>query len=128
MSKETLEELEEMVERLEMIKFTYDRNKDEIKALDGERNDLFHMAEIGKYNAYEGYCYFKRLGDISKKRRNLKDQNEVLQPFLNMAYQGAFKMSGLKDALKKSRDKVNVQEARSYRVREREDLESKINH
>lgn len=123
---DVLNGIEHFRDMLQEIPKQYEFNQREIKRLEQERNDLMHLAEFGKYNAFEGYSYFRRLGEISQERRKIKDENELLEPIVKMIEKKNITKEKLNQLIGQCRKIMKTQEKRSYRVRVREDLQDKF--
>lgn len=100
--------------------------KEELKLLEDERQDLLHYAELGRFNAYEGFKIAKDIQEIQLKRRDVKDLLELVQLTCNRI-EGKYNTNLLNEALGEIRKVNNYRSKRLYRPRVREDLEFKIN-
>lgn len=89
-----------------------------------EQQDLLHDIELSDFNAYEGYCVYKKLQQVRKERRNLKREKEIaeiLKEMLDVNFGGQM-VRRLKEALKKMDDKQAYFNSAYYRPRIRDDL------
>lgn len=123
---DVLNGIEQFRDMLQEIPKQYEFNQQEVKRLEQERNDLMHLAEFEKYNAFEGYSYFSRLGEISQERRKIKDENELLEPIVKMIEKKTITTEKLNQVIGQCRKIIKNHEKRSYRVRVREDLQEKF--
>lgn len=57
--------------------------KETLSYCDRREQDLLHEAESSKYNVCEGYKYYKRLQDLRKERRKVKNEMKKIEN-LNM--------------------------------------------
>lgn len=104
---------------------TYERNIDIIKQTEGELNDLYHEAELSKpKDMYQGYLVYKSIRDVRIKRRQAKEENELLQDMYDYLKSPAgqqFK-SKIQSIQGNSAKLRATQEARTYQPRQRNDL------
>ncbi len=99
----------------------------ELKSLEDESQDLLHYAELGRFNASEGYSIASELKRVRQERRRVKNLLELAQAVSNRI-DGKFKhVSVLNKALGDVRHVINKQNRRYYHPRVREDLKEKIN-
>ncbi len=71
--------VEKLLSTLGDITNKYDENYEQIKKLEGETQDLLHKLEFNeRLRLYEGFYIAKRLHEIRKIRRQLKNENETL--------------------------------------------------
>ena len=103
----------------------YENNLDIIKCTEDELNDLQHEIELSSpKDMYKGYLIYKEMRDIRIRRRNAKEENELLKDmydyFISQSGQ-AFK--GKIQSIQSSSFKVkSLQEKRTYKPRQRDDL------
>ncbi|MFS0643840.1 hypothetical protein [Siminovitchia sp. 179-K 8D1 HS] len=100
--------------------------KEELKLLEDERQDLLHYAELGRFNACEGFKIAKDIQEVQLKRRDVKDLLELVQLTCNKI-EGKYNTNLLNEALGEIRKASNYRRNRTYRTRIREDLKDKIN-
>lgn len=99
----------------------------ELIKCDNERQDLLHYVELGKFNAYEGYKIAKDLQLVSRKRRKIKDELDVMQTAWSKLNGKLGNLNILNEAIGDVRKTLKQKENRYYKPRIRIDLEKKIN-
>lgn len=62
----------------------YENNKILIDLCEKEIIDLEHVIELTAFNASRGYHLAKEIKDVRIRRRELKDQNELLNPLIEI--------------------------------------------
>ena len=103
----------------------YENNLNVIKQTEDELLDLMHEIELSESkNAYQGYCLYKEIRDLRIKRRQAKEEVEILKDmydYLTSPQGQAFKnkMQQLQSNSVKLRA---TQESRTYQPRQRNDL------
>lgn len=104
---------------------TYERNIEIIKQTEGELQDWYHEAELSKpKDMYQGYLVYKHIRDARLRRRQAKEENELLQDmydFLNSPAGQQFK-SKIQSIQGNSAKLRATQESRMYQPRQRSDL------
>lgn len=93
-----------------------------VQRADWEEQDLLHLAELGKFNAAEGYYITKQISNVRKKRRKYKDELEALSELrkvINNNSKLEVHMNTLNKSLKSDEEKKNK---RRYNIRVRQDL------
>lgn len=118
--------VEELVNSLHCI-FTdlpkhYEANKREISDLEGEQQDLLHIIELTNFDACKGFKYSKELQRVRKRRRELKDENELLENLYKFANDNTKLRNSVNTVKHKYKETLNVHANRSYRFRTREDV------
>jgi hypothetical protein len=101
----------------------YNENYERIKQKELEVTDLQHEIELAKdCNMYEGYLLYRKLRDVLRDRREMKDENEMLF-FLFDTFNKipAFK-NALINAHKDIKRKERELDEREYYPRVRNDL------
>ena len=107
------------------VKNNYENNLEIIKQAEDELNDLYHEAELAEpKDMYKGYLIYKSIRDIRIRRRQAKEENEVLKDmydYLNSQAGQTFKnkMQSIQGNAAKIR---TTQESRTYQPRQRDDL------
>lgn len=103
----------------------YERNKDDIKRIEEELNDINHEIELSApKDLYKGWLMYKSIRELRIERRRLKEENELLKDTYDYfkSQQGqAFKnkIQQLQGGAAKLRE---AQEHRTYTPRQRNDL------
>ena len=103
----------------------YEDNLEVIKQAEDELNDLSHEIELSNpKDMYKGYLVYKEIRDVRIRRRQAKEQNELLKDmydyFISQSGQ-AFK-SKIQSVQGNSVKIRNAQEQRTYQPRQRNDL------
>ena len=107
------------------VKKNYENNLEIIKQTEEELNDLYHEAELSEpKDMYKGYLIYKSIRETRIRRRQAKEENELLKDmyeYLNSQSGQAFKtkMQSIQGSSAKLRA---VQESRTYQPRQRNDL------
>lgn len=103
----------------------YERNQELIKQYEDELNDLYHEAELSSpKDMYHGYLLYKEIREIRIKRRQCKEENEMLRDmyeYFNTQPAQAFKTK-LQSIQGNSVKLQTTQENRTYTPRQRNDL------
>lgn len=78
-----LQDLKDALKELNLVsnKFKYIRNKrlEELSQVDLEVSDIYHYIETGGYNAAQASKVFKLLRQTLSRRRDIKDEFELIQ-------------------------------------------------
>lgn len=106
----------------------YTDNLDRIKKIEFEIQDLLHLIEFTKFNASDGYKITKRIQELRKERRILKDENEQLNHVHPILKIWRDRLHQLDNAIGNIRKTKSNNSKRRYRCRVRKDLENKINN
>lgn len=99
-------------------------NEEAINELDLETQDLMHLMEFRDLDIQRGFKIYKELQLIRKKRRELKNENELLLPAIKVCGELNKKSHELDRAIGKIRKIKSAQNNRQYHFRIRKDLES----
>ena len=107
------------------VKKNYENNIEIIKQAEEELNDLYHEAEnASPKDMYKGYLVYKAIRDTRIRRRQAKQENEILKDmydYLNSPAGQTFKSK--MQSIQGSAVKIqNAQESRTYQPRQRNDL------
>lgn len=103
----------------------YEYNLEVIKQSEDELNDLYHEIELSSpKDMYKGYLLYKEIREVRIRRRNAKEQNELLKDmyeyFVGQNAQGfKSKVQSIQGGAVKIQ---NAQEHRTYQPRQRSDL------
>ena len=63
----------------------YESNKERLSKLEQEMQDLLHYVEMSKNkNALDGFKLYKRLCDVRRERRSIKNEIDLLQPVYDL--------------------------------------------
>ena len=114
-----------MVTIFQDVKKNYENNIEIIKQTEEELNDLYHEAELSEpKDMYKGYLIYKAIRDTRIRRRQAKQENEILKDmydYLNSQAGQTFKTK--MQSIQGNAAKIqNVQETRTYQPRQRGDL------
>lgn len=104
----------------------YNILKDKLMRLNNIRQDLLHVLEIGKLDAIEQMRITKELKKVSKERRLVKDDLEVLTQ-LKSVWEGKTSNKDISEVIGKIKSKLNHIENREYNLRVRTDLQQYLN-
>ena len=100
-----LQDLKDALKELNLIsnKFKHIRNKrlEELSQVDLEVSDIYHYIETGGYNAAQASKVFKLLRQTLSRRRDIKDEFELIQALSDSLYASAKNISS------KSKSKSN---------------------
>lgn len=107
------------------VKKNYENNIEIIKQAEEELNDLYHECELANpKDMYKGYLMYKAIREVRIRRRNAKEENEVLKDmyeYLNSQSGQTFKTK--MQSIQGNAVKIqNSQESRTYQPRQRNDL------
>lgn len=107
------------------VKKNYENNIEIIKQAEEELNDLYHECELADpKDMYKGYLIYKAIRDTRIRRRQAKQENEVLKDmyeYLNSQAGQTFKTK--MQSIQGSAVKIQTaQESRTYQPRQRNDL------
>lgn len=104
---------------------SYERNVETIKQIEDELNDLNHEIELSSpKNARDGYKMYKEIRDLRIRRRQAKEENELMRDMYEyLKGQNAQNFKNKIQQLQGSSVKLReVQEHRTYTPRQRNDL------
>ena len=107
------------------VKKNYENNIEIIKQSEDELNDLYHECELADpKDMYKGWLMYKAIRDTRIRRRQAKQENEVLKEmyeYLNSQAGQTFKskMQSIQGCAAKIQ---TAQESRTYQPRQRSDL------
>lgn len=104
---------------------TYELNVDIIAQTEGELNDLLHECELSApKNAREGYQMYKQIRELRQKRRQAKDENQLLQEMYDYfkTQNGQMFKSSIQKVQSNSAKIYESQNNRTYVPRQRNDL------
>lgn len=100
-----LQDLNEVLKELNSVsnKFQHIKNKrlNELSEVDLEISDIYHYIETGGYNAAQASKVFKLLRQTLSRRRDIKDEFELIQALSDSLYASAKNISS------KSKSKSN---------------------
>ena len=107
------------------VKKNYENNIEIIKQAEDELNDLYHECELADpKDMYKGYLVYKAIREVRIRRRNAKQENEILKDmydYLNSPAGQTFKTK--MQSIQGSAVKIQTaQESRTYQPRQRNDL------
>ena len=103
----------------------YESNVEIIKQAEDELTDVYHEIELGKpQDLYGGYKLYKQVKDLRMKRRQAKDENDLLKDmydYIKSQPGQAFK-SKMQSIQGNSVKVYEAQSRRTYTPRQRDDL------
>lgn len=107
------------------VKKNYENNIEIIKQAEEELNDLYHECELADpKDMYNGWKVYKAIREVRIRRRNAKQENEILKDmyeYLNSQAGQTFKSK--MQSIQGSAVKIQTaQESRTYQPRQRNDL------
>lgn len=104
----------------------YENNKISIELCEKEIIDIEHVIELTAFNASRGYALAKEIKDARIRRRELKDQNELLGPLVEVVQRMRSFQNDLNKAVGDARRIKQKQLNRSYKMRVRQDLQEEV--
>jgi DNA-binding protein YbaB len=105
----------------------YDANYEEVGKIDEEIQDLLHLLEMSDVSATLFLKTAMEIKDLRIKRRVLKDENELLEPLVEVAKNNSSLLQKLDKCVGEIR-KINKRlQNRTYTPRVRNELREKIN-
>lgn len=114
-----------MIQIYKQVIATYELNINIISQTEGELNDLLHECELSDpKNAREGYKMYKQIRELRQKRRQAKNENQLLQEmydYFKTQNGQAFKAS-MQKVQSNSAKLYERQNNRTYIPRQRNDL------
>lgn len=103
----------------------YESNVEVIKQTEDELTDVYHEIELGKpQDMYGGYKLYKQVKDLRMRRRQAKDENDLLKDMYEYikSQPGQSFMSKMRSIQGNSVKVYEVQSRRTYTPRQRSDL------
>lgn len=107
------------------VKKNYENNIEIIKQSEEELNDLYHECELADpKDMYKGWKMYKAIRDTRIRRRQAKQENEILKDMYDYLCSPAGQTFKTKmQSIQGSAVKIqNAQESRTYQPRQRNDL------
>lgn len=107
------------------VKKNYENNIEIIKQAEEELNDLYHECELADpKDMYKGWQMYKAIRDTRIRRRQAKQENEILKDMYDYLCSPAGQTFKTKmQSIQGSAVKIqNAQESRTYQPRQRNDL------
>ncbi|WEG14132.1 hypothetical protein PU629_07135 [Pullulanibacillus sp. KACC 23026] len=104
----------------------FEQNKQSIDLLEKEIMDIEHVIELTTFNASKGYILARDIQTARVKRRELKDQNEMLQPLVEVVTRMRTFQNDLNKAVGEIRKIKSRHLNRQYKMRVREDLQEEV--
>ena len=103
----------------------YEDNVATIKQLEGELQDIEHEIELGNNrDMYNGWKLYREIRELRIKRRQAKDENQILEEMYNfLKEQSSQKFKNKVQQIQGNSAKIaKAQESRTYTPRQREDI------
>ncbi|WEG13987.1 hypothetical protein PU629_06360 [Pullulanibacillus sp. KACC 23026] len=104
----------------------YEQNKQSIDQLEKEIMDIEHVIELTTFNASKGFFLAKDIQTARKNRRELKDNNELLHPLVEVVSRMRTFQNDLNKAIGEIRKIKNRHVNRQYKMRVRDDLQELV--
>ena len=102
--------IKEMISRFEY-------NKDRLSELESEMQDILHYIEMGKdKDIQKGYKLYKRLSEVRKERRQMKNELDLLQPVYELFHATPL-MSQIANVQGECKKMKQIIDSRCYNVR-----------
>lgn len=114
-----------MVQIIQDVIKSYERNEERVKAIEGELNDLNHEIELTpSRNMYSGYLLYKSIRELRIERRQRKEENELMKDMYEYfkGQQGQSFKNKIQQIQGNAAKLREVQERRTYTPRQRNDL------
>ena len=114
-----------MVTIFQDVKKNYENNEEIIKQTEDELNDLYHECELADpKDMYKGYLMYKAIRDVRIRRRQAKQENEILKDIYEyLGSQSGQSFKTKMQSIQGSSAKIqSAQESRTYQPRQRNDL------
>lgn len=103
----------------------YESNLEVIEQTEGELQDLFHEIELSApKDMYQGYLMYKAIRDLRMRRRQAKNENEILRDMYDYVKSpNGQSVKGKMQSIQGNSVKVyDAQQRRTYTPRQRSDL------
>lgn len=114
-----------MVQIIQDVIKSYERNEERIKSIEGELNDLNHEIELTpSRNMYDAWRLYKDIRDLRIERRQRKEENELMKDMYDYfkGQQGQSFKSKIQQIQGNAAKLREIQERRMYTPRQRNDL------
>lgn len=96
--------------------------RNQLSNLDAQEQDLLHEVEIADLSRREKNIYVVKLQELRKKRRNVKNQLELIDPVSKLIKSNSKIVYDLSTLCHKIRDTLKTQDSRVYIPKARTDL------
>lgn len=107
----------------------FEENEEGLKRCDQETQDLLHVIEFSNFSASEGYRLARELQEVRRLRREIKNEQEVLQPIVkDFLKYGKITDKNISKTIGDIRSIESKQERRTYTMRVRTDLQEKVSN
>lgn len=104
----------------------YEHLEEALRKIEAEIQDIAHVIEFCKFNAYEGFYLARELQKVRNERRNVKNEMELLKPIIDLMDKQKPNENNLSRLIGDIRKIKSKHQTRSYRMRVRNDLEAMI--
>lgn len=101
-------------------------NLAEVCSYEKEIMDIEHVLELTNFHASKGYQYAKDIQQVRKRRRELKDEIELLTPLVEIIEKMKANDNHLNKAVGEIRRIKQSHGKRTYRMRIRQDLQHEV--
>ncbi|HHW03390.1 MAG TPA: hypothetical protein GXX35_11400 [Thermoanaerobacterales bacterium] len=119
---EIIEKIKAFAEILSTIDDEWSQLHQQLQQCDLESSDLLHEIELSKFNACEGYLLAKKLQEVRRRRREIKNTQEILQCIKDFAGNNKNLAIALYKLIKSMEEKLEIQQSRVYVPRVRQDI------
>jgi hypothetical protein len=102
---------------------TFEQNYETVNRCDKEAQDLLHEIELSeKQTKAGGFKLYKELREVRRERRRARDENELLQPLVDVLKQQETFRLRLYKVHDRIKELARQQGERTYKARVRDDL------
>lgn len=105
----TIEFIDQILQLCDDADKYFKENRAKLKTLEAMQQDVLHLIENDNFNACEGYLYAKKLQDIRKERRLVKNKIETILSFKP-------EMGDIRKRLEKSKIRASETDAKLIRL------------
>src|SRR5690625_2038048 len=106
----------------------YEELKQELMTIGSERQDILHALELGKLDAIQRTKLVNDLKEVQKRRRNIKDQLEILDEIKRFTSTLRLKERQINETIERIKSIKERQERRTYTMRVRTDLQEVVDN
>lgn len=109
-------------EAIKWTLFTYEQNESNILYYENEYLDLAHGLEFVEFDVEDGYEFAKQLKENRQKRRQAKEENEILRPLYEILTRHKSLLPEMDKIKGKVQQTIQTQSSRIYTPRARTDM------
>lgn len=114
--------IEQFLYLMNNIGKVYGEHQEAIRIAELETLDLRHETEFIDFNAADGFKHYKREQEVLRRRRNHKNQKELLEIIHEYRRKNGASVDNLKSVISKIGSKRQEQSQRKYKARVLGDL------